>query len=119
MPIDEFSKIDEEVFETTLEENFSFEGTINIKESLLVKGNVKGSIDSDNLLVIGPKSVISADVCAKQLECFGKITGNVIIEGEAYFHNLSELTGNLKVKLLTIEKGCTINGKIEMNKETS
>jgi cytoskeletal protein CcmA (bactofilin family) len=86
MPHDDFNKIDEEYFDTVLDEDFKFEGTIRHNDSLIIKGVVNGKIESEKLLIIGPKAVINADIRVKNLQCFGCINGNVIIEEEAYFH---------------------------------
>lgn len=116
MPHDEFKKIDEDYFDTILEEDFEFEGELKMDSSLIVKGYVKGRVESDGLLVVGPKSTLEANVKAKNLQCFGRIIGNVIVAEEAYFHNPSHLDGDINVPLLTIEKGCLLNGKINMQK---
>ena len=42
MPIDDFQKIDEEFFNTILEEDFFFEGDIKTQDALMVKGSLKG-----------------------------------------------------------------------------
>ncbi len=117
MSFDDFNNIDEEYFDTILEEDFSFEGTIKQADSLIVKGYVKGKIESDKLLIVGPKAVLDADIKAKNLQCFGNINGNLQIEEEAYFHNPSSLNGDLSTPVLTIEKGCTLNGGVVMPKK--
>ncbi|MCG8572770.1 MAG: polymer-forming cytoskeletal protein, partial [Spirochaetes bacterium] len=117
MPYDDFYKIDEDYFDTILEEDFHFEGTINSDTPIIIKGSLKGNIESHELVIIGPKSVIEANIKAKNLQCFGKIKGNVIVEEEAYFHNPSELWGDLYVPILTLEKGCILNGKLNMTKK--
>ncbi|OHD08400.1 MAG: hypothetical protein A2Y34_07995 [Spirochaetes bacterium GWC1_27_15] len=119
MPYDDFSKIDEDYFDTILEEDFKFEGTIKYADSLIIKGYVKGKIESNKILVIGPNALIEADVLAKTLQCFGKINGNVIVEEEAYFHSPSTLNGDITTPILTFEKGCILNGRVRMNSKES
>jgi cytoskeletal protein CcmA (bactofilin family) len=114
MPHDDFNKIDEEYFDTVLDEDFKFEGIIKHNDSLIIKGKIKGRIESEKLLIIGPKAVINADIKVKNLQCFGKIIGNVIIEEEAYFHFPSSLNGDIVTPLLTFEKGCILNGNVKM-----
>jgi len=115
MPHDDFSKIDEEYFDTILDEDFRFEGTIKHTDSLIVKGYIKGKVESDKVLIIGPNAFVEAEVKAKNLHCFGKIQGNVLIEDEAYFHFPSTLVGNISTPLLTFEKGCILNGSVKMH----
>lgn len=114
MPREAFDKIDEEYFDTILDDDFYFNGSIKFEDSAIIKGRIEGDIESDNNLIIGPKAVINANVKAKGLECFGKINGNVVIENEAYFHAPAVLDGSLKTTLLTFEKGCLLNGKVSM-----
>ena len=49
MPIDDFQKIDDEYFNTILEEDFFFEGDIKTQDALLVKGSIKGSVEQSSL----------------------------------------------------------------------
>jgi cytoskeletal protein CcmA (bactofilin family) len=67
-------------------------------------------------LIVGPNSIINANIKAQNLQCFGKIIGNITIKEEAYLHDCAQLSGDLKVPVLTMEKGCIINGKISMKK---
>ena len=114
MPIDDFQKIDYEYFNTILEEDFFFEGDIKTQDALLVKGSIKGTIESDNLIVVGPMSVLNADIKTRVLQCFGKIVGNISASEEVYIHAPASIMGDLSAPLLTIEKGCSVNGKISM-----
>ena len=117
MIIDDFNRIDEEYFQTILEEDFTFEGTIKIPDSLIIKGYVKGKVESNGLIIVGPKSTIDAELHSKNIQCFGKINGNVIVNEDAYFHSPSSINGDITTGALTVEKGCIINGKITMNQK--
>jgi cytoskeletal protein CcmA (bactofilin family) len=114
MPTESFRNIDEDFYSTVLEEDFSFKGSIRFEDSCIIKGYIKGRIESKGEIVIGPNAVIEADIFAKGIECFGKVTGNLVIEDEAYFHSPSELDGDIKTSLLTFEKGCVLNGRVSM-----
>ena len=118
MSRDNFNKINEEYFNTILDESFGFKGTIKFDTSCIIKGFIEGKIESTDKLVIGPNAVIKADVIAKSLECFGKIYGNVSVKEEAYFHAPAVLNGSINVPLLTFEKGCILNGYIKMSYDT-
>ncbi len=109
-----FEKIDEEFFTTILDEDFKFEGHMKFEDSTIIKGNIKGKIESKADLIIGPNAIIEADVYAKKLECFGKIYGDIKVDDEVYFHSPSQLRGSLISSLITFEKGCFINGEVRM-----
>lgn len=115
MSRDNFNKINEEYFNTILDESFGFKGTIKFNTSCIIKGFIEGKIESTDKLVIGPNAVINADIVAKSLECFGQINGNVSVKEEAYFHTPAILNGSIDVPLLTFEKGCILNGYIKMS----
>lgn len=114
MPLSDFNKIDEDFFSTVLEDDFSFDGSFVIADSLIVKGYISGKIQTEGLMIIGPDAVIEAEVYARDLQCFGRINGDMFIEKEAYFHCPSVINGNIDTPVITIEKGCLINGKIKM-----
>ena len=117
MPRNNFNKIDEEYYSTILDESFQFKGTIKFENSSIIKGYIEGKIESKGILVIGPKAVVTADISAKTLECFGQINGDVCIEEEAYFHAPAVINGSIKTKLLTFEKGCILNGNVIMKQK--
>jgi len=119
MFFDDFSKIDEDLFDTVLDEDFHFEGVIKNTTSLIVKGNIIGKIHSDNLLILGPNALIEGDIYTKNLQCFGKVKGNIFVEEDAYFYIKSEINGNITTNLITIEKGSIINGLIKMDNNNS
>jgi cytoskeletal protein CcmA (bactofilin family) len=114
MPHDDFSKIDEEFYSTILDEDFHFEGTIKFEDSLIIKGYVKGRIESQGDLIVGPRAIIDADIKAKSLECFGNINGNISIQNETFLHSPSRLNGNVETPVLTFERGCLLNGNVAM-----
>lgn len=117
MPIDEFSRIDEEYFETVLDDDFCFEGTAKFGDSLMVKGQLKGCLESSDLVVVGPNAAINAKIASKQLQCYGKIVGDVTNLEDTTFHAPSTITGDITTKTLSVETGCRINGKITMKDE--
>ena len=102
MPLNEFNRIDEEYFESVIDEDFSF------------KGHIKGRLDSAGLVIIGPNSVMDADITSKELQCFGKINGNIVNQEEIYLHAPSQINGDITTDTMTVEKGCRINGKVTM-----
>ena len=119
MFFDDFSSIDEDLFDTVLDEDFNFEGILKNETSLIIKGCITGEIESNDLLILGPNAFIQGDIYTKNLQCFGKVKGNIFVEDEAYFYVKSEIYGNLTTNLITIEKGAIINGLIKMNNKNS
>jgi cytoskeletal protein CcmA (bactofilin family) len=115
MSRDNFDKIDEEYFQTILDEDFKFNGLMKFEDSCIIKGNIKGRIESKSDLIIGPNAFIEADIVARRLECFGRINGKIVIEEEAYFHTPAVLNGSIDTKLLTFERGCKLNGNVKMD----
>lgn len=118
MPRENFDKIDEEYFNTILDEDFEFKGEIKFDFAAIIKGKIEGKIISKDKIVIGPNAVVKADIIARSLDCFGKINGKIEVEDEAYFHAPASLTGSLKTTYLTFEKGCLLNGSVEMKEKT-
>ena len=114
MPLNEFHRIDEEYFESVIDEDFSFEGTAKTSESMIIKGHIKGRLDSAGLVIIGPNSVMDADISSKEMQCFGKVNGNIVNQEEIYLHTPSAINGDITTDTMTVEKGCRINGRVTM-----
>ena len=119
MPADDFYKIDEEFFQTIIENDVTFEGELKLEESLIIKGRVKGLIETKGVLVVGPDAILMANIKAQKIECYGKIQGNVTVEELFHLHNPSSIIGDIITPEIVVEKGCSINGRVIMKKNNN
>jgi len=109
-----------------------FKGNISTDGSVTLYSEIQGNIKAENLNVISNtltgnvtvsgKVTLSAgahikgDITANKIICSGRIIGDMIIEEDACFDELSYVEGNITTKYITINHGAYINGKITIKK---
>ena len=61
----DFFDLEDEAFDTIVEDDISFTGSIKIKKTFMIRGKVNGTIDSIGDLVIDTNAVVNADITAE------------------------------------------------------
>ena len=110
----ESKAIEEKDVDTILAEDIDFSGTMKFKKSLMIKGKFDGRIDAEGHLILGPNSVVKAEIKAGVVTNYGKIVGNVEAIKKLELFKGAELNGDIKAPDLIIESGCIFNGTCSM-----
>jgi len=97
-----------------LSEGTEFKGILTFEGTLRIDGKFEGEILSSGMLVVGQSGEINADITAGTLISRGKITGNVTTTKRVVLHAESELLGNIKTGLISVEEGAIFDGHCEM-----
>jgi cytoskeletal protein CcmA (bactofilin family) len=106
--------IEEKDIDTILAEDIDFSGTMKFKKSLMIKGKFDGRIDAEGHLILGPNSVVKAEIKAGVVTNYGKIVGNVEAIKKLELFKGAELNGDIQAPDLIIESGCIFNGNCSM-----
>ena len=69
--------LEEEAFDTVIEDDITFTGSIRFTKPFMIRGKVKGSIDATSDLVIDSGASVEADIKALRVLVKGKVKGNV------------------------------------------
>ncbi|MBH98826.1 MAG: hypothetical protein CMM56_10315 [Rhodospirillaceae bacterium] len=103
---------------SVLGSNLKFQGELSADEDLIIQANVRGKI-SHNIksLTVGRLGHVEANISAVLIIIEGTVVGDLSGEEEVIIKRSGKVTGNLSAPSVTIEKGATINGQIEMNKK--
>lgn len=110
----DFFDLEDEAFDTIVEDDISFTGSIKIKKTFLIRGNVNGTIDSTSDLVIDTGSVVNADIKAERVLIRGKVKGNVIGDKLIFVTASGSIDGDIKTGKVVLEPGCVFTGKCSM-----
>ena len=110
----DFFDLEDEAFDTIVENDIFFSGKIKIKKTFMIRGKVNGTIDSSNDLVIDSDAVINADIVAERVLVRGKVTGNVIGRKLIFVTASGSINGEKKKKKVVLEPGCNFTGKCTM-----
>jgi len=107
----------ESQIETVLAEDIHFKGTLRFKNSLLIKGQLKGEIHTEaGHLLLGETSKVNATIKANRISSRGDIIGNVEAREKMELFAGASLNGDIITPDLMIESGVHFNGNCTMNK---
>lgn len=110
----DFFDMEDEAFDTIVEDDISFNGNIKIKKSFMIRGSVTGSIDSISDLVIDSNAVVNADIKAERVLVRGKVRGNVVGNKLIFVTSTGTLDGDITTEKVVLEPGCVFTGKCTM-----
>jgi cytoskeletal protein CcmA (bactofilin family) len=94
----------------------SFSGNFSFGKYTRIEGKIDGNIRSSGLLVIGDRSVITADISGSMVVVCGTVHGDMTAERTIILESTANVFGDIKVPNLVIKDGARINGQISMSK---
>ena len=86
-------------------------GTLKFSGELTFDGKLDGDISSEGTLNLGDNAVIKGNINATSVIVRGKITGNVIAREKIDIKARTELFGDIKAPRLAIEEGVTSSAR--------
>lgn len=110
----DFFDLEDEAFDTIVEDDITFTGDIKIQKSFMIKGKVTGNIDSLSDLVIDTSAVVNADISADRILIKGQVKGNVKTKNLIFVTSTGTLDGDIETKKVVLEPGCKFSGKCTM-----
>jgi len=102
-----------------LDEGISMSGELHFKGQLRIDGNFTGSIFTDELLVIGRKAVIRADIHAGSITIAGEVYGNIEAKQRAEILPGGRVYGEIRSPILVMSAGSILDGRTYVSGEAS
>jgi cytoskeletal protein CcmA (bactofilin family) len=97
-----------------ISKNTKVSATITTPNDIRIDGIINGDVTTAQRLVIGPSAVIKGDVSAAEVDCYGKIEGNLTVKGLLELKEHASIHGSIKTGLLVVEQGAIIRGECTM-----
>ena len=110
----DFFDMEDDAFDTIVEDDISFNGSIKMQKPFLIRGKITGKIDSQSDLVIDTNAVVEADIVADRVLIRGKVKGNVRGEKLIFVTASGSLDGDITTGKVVLEPGCIFTGKCQM-----
>ncbi len=89
-------------------------GTLAGQEDVYIDGTVEGTIDlQDSDLTIGPNGHVKADIKARKITVFGRVTGKMFPAERVEILKTASVNGTVRTPRIVVEEGAVIHGKIE------
>ena len=90
-------------------------GTLKFSGELTFDGKLEGDIASEGSLQLGDNAVVKGNISVASVVVRGKITGNITAKEKIDIKTKTELFGDIRAPKLVIEEGVTFVGKTEVN----
>jgi len=93
----------------------NIEGNLTVSSLNLSGCSLKGDVVANGLVFISVDSKVTGNITAKELQCSGKITGDVKVAENTVLEGTAQVNGNITTGTLAVARGAIIKGGIEMN----
>ncbi|NPB04536.1 MAG: polymer-forming cytoskeletal protein [Thermotogae bacterium] len=99
--------------ELLLGENSKIVGDVEVKGSATIMGEIKGNLKVEGELTVGETGrVFSESVEALSLVCSGRIKTQILVVERAEFKGTAHFEGEIRYKVLVVEEGAVLQGKV-------
>lgn len=95
---------------STLNQNLCFEGVLKCSGRVTIDCDFKGSINTADILAVGPSAVVTAEIAAGVVEVSGKVHGNIKAKTRVKIVSGGEVHGNIETPNLSMEDGVVFEG---------
>ena len=113
----DFFDMEDDAFDTIVEDDISFNGSIKMQKPFLIRGKITGKIETQSDLVIDTNAVVEADIKADRVLIRGKVKGNVYGDKLIFVTSTGSLDGDITTQKVVLEPGSEFTGKCTMVKK--
>ncbi len=89
-------------------------GEIKSKGTVRIEGNVSGSVQSEDSVVVQESGRVKADLVAGQIVISGEVEGNVFANDRLEINATGKLMGDITAPRVSIAEGVIFEGKCTM-----
>ena len=100
--------------DTVIGSSIKIEGDLKSNGSIVIEGEVSGTVATEQDLRIGDRSKVVADVTANNASISGTVQGNVKVKGKLSLSSNAHVDGDIEAAHLEINSGAVFNGKCSM-----
>jgi cytoskeletal protein CcmA (bactofilin family) len=97
-----------------LGEGAEFEGKLTFRGTVRIDARFKGSIITDDVLVVGEHARIDADITCGTVIVHGEVNGNVQAKSGVELLRTARVHGDVETPSVRLDKGAYLNGAVKM-----
>lgn len=112
------NQINEKEIETIIGHSVRVKGDFHTKGSMQIEGQLEGTLKIGNDLIVGEGAKIIANAHANRMMISGEINGNINAKESLEITETAVINGDIEAKVLSVDPGAQINGKIKMGAMT-
>ncbi len=106
--------IDEDDIGTILSTDVEFDGELHFDHPVLVRGIVRGSIDSRDDVFISEEATVSGSITANRVSIKGRLEAEIKAAHRVELFRTARVKGNITCPDLIVQSGATYNGLCTM-----
>jgi len=92
-----------------------FEGKLTFAGTVRIDAKFKGSIITNDVLVVGEHARMEADITCGTVIVYGEVIGNIKAKAAVELHHPAKVKGDIETPTLSIEKGVLFQGQSTMS----
>ncbi len=100
--------------ETIVAKGVRVEGDFVVEGSIIIEGEVNGTISASGDLHIGVEAKVNADITAENAVVAGEVHGNMRIKSKLELLPSSKFSGELAAVVVSVGAGAQVNGTVRM-----
>ncbi|HEY6101300.1 MAG TPA: polymer-forming cytoskeletal protein [Anaeromyxobacter sp.] len=91
-----------------------FEGKLTFAGTVRIDATFKGSIVTNDVLVVGEHATMEADISCGTVIVYGEVIGNIKAKVAVELHHPAKVIGDVETPSFSIEKGVVFQGHSNM-----
>jgi cytoskeletal protein CcmA (bactofilin family) len=95
-------------------EESTVNGTLHFKGAVTIDGTFSGAVTTDDVLIVGERATIKADVTCGSAIVKGEMTGNITARDSVALEGNAQLKGDITSPSLSVERGVMFDGTSRM-----
>jgi cytoskeletal protein CcmA (bactofilin family) len=97
-----------------LGEGAEFEGKLTFRGTVRIDAKFKGSILTNDVLIVGEHAKIDAEITCGTIIVHGEVNGNITAKSAVELRPPARVRGNVTTPSLMVEKGVFLQGELKM-----
>lgn len=89
------------------------EGKIKVRNSVQIDGHIKGNLEADEHVSIGPDGVIEGELIGGNIAIGGRVEGRVTSRGHLHMVSGGVVIGDVFYTSIEVDRGAVIDGRTE------
>ena len=102
---------------TVIGEGTRIQGTLTVQGSVVVHGEVEGSLNATESIIVGKTGNLKAGLSARDALVSGKVKGKIVAKERVELQTGARLEGDVFAKSFMIEEGVFFQGNCSMGEE--
>lgn len=108
--------VDSAIAVNTIAESSTFEGSLKSGKSFGIEGTVIGHLSTPAAVKVADSGVVRGDVDCDIFDLAGVCEGRARVDSVAHLQPGSTLNGDISCRVLTVESGARIQGRLRTQK---